>query len=538
MHTKVPDKSTYFFLAFIIVLTAYWIWLGCGQRSITEDEGISFLTAKAILDFGYPLLPSGYIYHRAYLPHYLLAAGTSCLGANEFSLMLPSLLFSLGTVFFLFLIGRDITGSGWLGAAAAVLLASLQIQTFYATGPRMYSALQFFSLLAVYCAYRGFLKSDYRYQVLSVYAVAGAILCHRQGAVLLFAIPASLFILFIFFSRKIKVKFNLGLITAFSVLAAVLFFIYIYEPASSLPVISMGGGEKAEEVNIGISLFRIADHVFQLEHALPLALIWIPLGFFSALCFLKDKNPGYLYLFLVLLISIFSSILILQTPQPRFWYFILPHYSLAACIGIVYGYNSIFSPSRQQYKEAAPKKTDKNTLFLKSRRIQAILLLSFGLLITFFLYLGASIHKQKIPLLDILKKGYGIPSKNPTCHKDIKQFYAALKPLIRPDDEVISTNPWVTYYYLDRINGFLRENKISEGKFSAYISPRDEYFGIKLIDTQTELTETKNTSKRIWMIIDYKFPMYSSPETRFFIENNFIEILDYKYVKAYLNHPE
>lgn len=538
MQTRAPNISFYFFLAFIVVLTAYWIWLGCGQRSITEDEGISFLTAKAILDHGYPLLPSGYIYHRAYLPNYFLAAGISCLGTNDFSLMLPSLIFSLGAVFILFLIGRDITGSGWLGTAAAILLASLQIQAFYSTGPRMYSGLQFFSLLAVYCAYRGFLKSDYRHQVLSFYAVAGAILCHRQGGILLLAIPVSLFILSIISSRKIKVKFNFGLITAFLVLATVLFFIYIYEPASSLPVISMGGGEKAEEVNIGISLFRIADHIFQLEHVLPLAIIWIPLGFFSALRSLKDQKPGYLYLFLVLLSSIFSATLIIQTPQPRFWYFILPLYSLAACIGIVSGYNNIFRPSRQSLHQSASDKTEKNTFSLKSQRIQAILLLCFGLFITFLLYLGASIHKHEFPLLDVLKKGYGIPCKNPICHKDIKLFYTALKPLIRPDDEVISTNPWVTYYYLDRINGFLRENKISEGKFSVYLSPKDEYFGIKLIDTQAELTEIKKRSKRIWVIIDYKFPIFSSPKTRSFIENNFFEIFDYKYIKAYLNSPE
>jgi len=538
MHAKVSDKSIYFFLTFILIASAYWIWLGCEHRSMTEDEGISFLSAKAILDHGYPLLPSGYIYHRGYLPHYLLAAGISCLGTNEFSLMLPSLLFSLGTLFILFLSSREITGSGWLGAAAALLLVSLQIQAFYSTGPRMYSGLQFFSLLAVYCFFRGFLKTSSRYQILAVYAVIGAVLCHRQGAVFLFVLPVSFFILYMIpSSKKIKVKFNPGLIAAFLFLTVVLFFIYIYEPASSLPVISMGGGEKAEEVHIGINLFRSADHVFKLEHALPLGLIWIPLGFVSALRSLKEQKPGYFYIFLVLLLSIFSTTLMLQTPQPRFWYFILPVYSLAVCIGIFYGIKTLLGPSRLPHQNASERKK-KNTPSIKSKKIQTSVLISFGLLISFFLYLGASLHKNEIPLLDNLKKGYGIPCKNPMCHKDIKKFYAVLKSLIQPDDEVVSTNPWVTYYYLNQVNGFLRENRTSEDKFSAYISPEDEYFGIKLIDTQTELIEINNSPKSIWVITYYKFPIFSSPETRSFIEKNFFKVVDYNFIKAYLNFPK
>ena len=40
--------------------------------------------------------------------------------------------------------------------------------------------------------------------------------------------------------------------------------------------------------------------------------------------------------------------------------------------------------------------------------------------------------------------------------------YAALAEKIQPEDRVISTNPWVTNYYLGRVDGLLRERRVED----------------------------------------------------------------------------
>ena len=92
----------------LAIATAYWLWFGVSQRSLVGDEGISLLSAQGVLTHGYPRLPSGLIYHRAYLPAYLVAASIWVFGLNDVAIMLPSLLLSLGSLILVYLLGRDL----------------------------------------------------------------------------------------------------------------------------------------------------------------------------------------------------------------------------------------------------------------------------------------------------------------------------------------------------------------------------------------------------------------------------------------------
>lgn len=87
----------------LVVSSGFWLWFGLNQRSIDEDEGMSILAAQGVLKHGYPLLPSGFIYHRAYIPNYILAGSIGLLGLNDFSIILPSVLFALGSLWLTFL---------------------------------------------------------------------------------------------------------------------------------------------------------------------------------------------------------------------------------------------------------------------------------------------------------------------------------------------------------------------------------------------------------------------------------------------------
>ena len=137
-------------LLLLAIGLGYWVWFGLTQRTINADDGISILSAQSILDHGIPRLPSDFIYPRGLIPHYLLAASIGSLGLNDLGIMMPSLIFGLGTLCLVYLFARDALGSRWVGVAAIALLLILQTQAFYATSPRMYISLQFFTMLAVY----------------------------------------------------------------------------------------------------------------------------------------------------------------------------------------------------------------------------------------------------------------------------------------------------------------------------------------------------------------------------------------------------
>jgi 4-amino-4-deoxy-L-arabinose transferase-like glycosyltransferase len=178
----------------LAIATAYWLWFGVSQRSVDGDEGTSILSAQAILTHGYPRLPSGLIYHRAYLPAYLVAGSIGAFGLNDIAIMLPSLLLSLGSMILVYRFGRDAFHRPAVGVTAAAILAVLQAQTFYATSARMYMTLQFCTVLAVYSAWRGYVQGERAFQWIAMLAIAGAIFSHQQGGAVLIAVPLSVLV--------------------------------------------------------------------------------------------------------------------------------------------------------------------------------------------------------------------------------------------------------------------------------------------------------------------------------------------------------
>ena len=152
---NISSSANYPALTVVLLLglaIAYWILFGLTTRNISTDEARSIIAAQSILEHGYQLFPSGFIYLRGFVPHYLLAGSIFALGENDFSLMLPSLLFSLGSLWLVYKIAKGVLGRPWIGVIAVALMIILQNQTFYATSPRMYMSLQFFTTLAVYGA--------------------------------------------------------------------------------------------------------------------------------------------------------------------------------------------------------------------------------------------------------------------------------------------------------------------------------------------------------------------------------------------------
>ena len=92
----------------LAVALVYWMWFGLTQRYVTTDDIISTQAAQSILEYGYQRFPSGYVYTRGYIPHYMTAGAISVFGLNNFSVMLPSLLMALGSLWLTFLFAKDV----------------------------------------------------------------------------------------------------------------------------------------------------------------------------------------------------------------------------------------------------------------------------------------------------------------------------------------------------------------------------------------------------------------------------------------------
>ncbi len=103
---------------------------------------------------------------------------TAIFGLSEFALRMPSLLFSCGTVIFLYYAGTRLKGK-WVGIFVALLFAFNNLQFFYSLAARMYALFSMLVAASVYLSIRCFqepTKKKYFYWSLAV----NVILCYTH----------------------------------------------------------------------------------------------------------------------------------------------------------------------------------------------------------------------------------------------------------------------------------------------------------------------------------------------------------------------
>ena len=292
----------------LLLALAYWTFFGLTQRTLVDDEGISILAAKGILQHGYPLLPSGSLYHRGYIPHYLVAGSIQLFGLNDLSIMLPSLLMGLGSLWLVFIFARNIMGKPWVGVAAVALLLALQLQTIYATGPRMYMALQFFTLLAAYGTWRGFVQGIRKYQLVALLAISAALLSHREGAALLVALPLSTLGVLWMGRREMPSVLCLQNLGGVMLLGAVFLFTFIYQPPNLMTLIAFHGGRSVDHVGFNFGPTGWVNHFIQLQWVFPFGLSFLPVAVFLVIRSMGRPMTNHSYApTFILLVLIFCA---------------------------------------------------------------------------------------------------------------------------------------------------------------------------------------------------------------------------------------
>jgi 4-amino-4-deoxy-L-arabinose transferase-like glycosyltransferase len=503
----------------LVTAAVYWLWFGLTQRSIVSDEGISLLAAQGVLQHGYPRLPSGFLYNRAYVPTYLLAGSIGLFGWSDLGIMLPSLLMALGSVWLTARIGADVLGHPRVGLAAAALLITLQAQTFYATSARMYMPLQAFTMLATYAAWRGFVRGEWRFQGLAGLAVAGAIFSHQQGGSLLVALPLAVLATRAMQGGERPAIRVTPLLVVTAALWAGFYGATVYQPASRMIGIADHGGTLPALAGLNLNLAQWAFHAMTAESTIPLGILVVPwVGWLVVRALLAPRlgaHQGLIFtaaLFALGAVAIFSTIHVIHW---RFWLMLLPLQALLVAVGaaaLLEWMTSSMPGSRRGY------------LRRLALAVWALAIVA-GSTTTF----GPDVYTKH------LKKAYGRPyCVSGPCSADIGSGLAKVRDALGSGDRIITSNPWVAHYYLRRVDGFLRERR-DAGRLVPFESAVDEYFGIPLIDTPEELDALRTSTRRVWVVVDYKGLDFSSRSTLDFIATSFPTFLSEGGMTVYVN---
>jgi 4-amino-4-deoxy-L-arabinose transferase-like glycosyltransferase len=123
------------------------------------DEYLTLWAAQKIIEHGYPLLPSGFIYLPGVLFSYLDALFIYLFGSSKEVARLPSLLIGLSSIPLIYLLGKRMFSKG-VGLLAAALLAFSPEAIVWSGRARMYALQQFTVILALLCFYEGFIGGD------------------------------------------------------------------------------------------------------------------------------------------------------------------------------------------------------------------------------------------------------------------------------------------------------------------------------------------------------------------------------------------
>jgi 4-amino-4-deoxy-L-arabinose transferase-like glycosyltransferase len=123
------------------------------------DEYLTLWAAKKIIEHGYPLLPSGFIYLPGVLFSYLDALFIHLFGSSEEVARLPSLLIGLSSIPLIYLLGKRMFSEG-VGVLVAALLTFSPEAIVWSGRARMYGLQQLTVVLALCCFYEGFIGGD------------------------------------------------------------------------------------------------------------------------------------------------------------------------------------------------------------------------------------------------------------------------------------------------------------------------------------------------------------------------------------------
>jgi uncharacterized membrane protein len=210
------NKRTYVWVLFSIMMLAAGLRLfRLGNESFWADELGQIIVAQN--DVWDTILKSAN--HRGSTPlDYIITHGMLYIGKGEAILRLPAVIFGVGSVLLIALLGTRLFNSN-VGLTAAIILAMAPIHIYFSQELRFYSLATFTILATVFSFILAIERNTYRYWVLYVVALTISLYAHYYTGLVLLGLGTWILI----FQRKHIKWFALS-----SGLAVFLFFPWIW----------------------------------------------------------------------------------------------------------------------------------------------------------------------------------------------------------------------------------------------------------------------------------------------------------------------
>ena len=507
------------FVTWLVLIATLYTWYGLHGRYISTDEGISLLAAEGIRTHGYPELPSGLMYQRAYLAHYLLAFFTLLFGDEGFGVMVLGLLAGVGILTFTYLIARRVFDCAWPGLIAVVISSASATLVFYSTGPRMYGPLAFFGSWAAYAGLRGWVDGHLSQRFVALVAVACGIQCERGTAV--FVPVFTVFVLLDAWKRRREVPttswtsqfaswlrgVSLPEILGLSMVGASVAALYVPVERPFRPIVAHAGSVP-DFVGVHVSPLHLGRHILQFEAIFPGTLCFAGMGLVACLL-LPPKNAGVRYVLVLLAASVLQLALLLTHYANRYLLFLTSLYAPLFGYGLYSGGIAV-----RAWVRGSLTWVQRMTLFWGCAA-GVLTLTSLGLALSG----PRELHRFYL-------WSYGKPHRIAVAHPRAEAALTMLRATMRRDDVVLSTNPFVSYQALGRVDGFLRQRNVN-GQFGAFDETRDEYFGKPIFDTIAKVQngmEALKPSQTLWLYIDTKRRRCVSPEMYSWLQAHFTKV--------------
>lgn len=207
-----PEKNNKYWsyaLIGIVALLGFWLRFNglSNNYSFWIDEASSATFARAIIEQGTPVLPTGYAANDYVTHFYLMALSFKIFGLNEFAARFPSVVFGALTIFAVFLLGTKFGGKK-VGLVAGILTAFSVLEIVYSRQARSYQELQFFYVLSAFFFFlllEAFEDRKFKVKLLLFFVVSSLLLflTHKFG--LLFFVEIIIYLLL--FRTKLLIKY-------------------------------------------------------------------------------------------------------------------------------------------------------------------------------------------------------------------------------------------------------------------------------------------------------------------------------------------
>jgi len=447
------------------------------------DEFTTVLAAKAILQHGLPVLPSGLFYEHGILFSYLDTPFVALASAAHLITIarVPSLIIGTAMTPLIYYIGRR-WFSPWVGMGAAFLFAVSPEGMVWDGRARMYGLAQLLVLLLtfwVFSSTHG--KHTARNRWLALGTLLLALLAHFGTLMFIPPLLAGWVVVWWLSRRKnadatpadsrVWLAQGIALIAIIGVgllvkrLGQPLGMAQLGEPASVNPLIELW---HTLSYQIGIALdgkstVSFLARQFGVPHHLWLTIVSVA-GGIVAIFGPRRKNVAYLFLWLVFGLTIVEMITLLEPfrRNPRYVVMGLPlFYLLAAQSVAVLG------------KKLSP--------------VAGWSPIAVALLVTILQIPG-------------IWKDVSIAYRTPEPPYDLALQFVAEQ--WQPTDIVTTVNPSAAALYLPRVDFFAQQHDAEQFLLNRDTAPVDRWLGLPWLSSTTDFNRILNENPRVWFIAD------------------------------------